>query len=277
MKNVKNEPGRTYQKFGKYYDILYDPFIDYNSDCDFIEKILSSFNTPPLQLENRGRYWLLDAGCGTGNHALELARRGFNIVGFDLSRQSLISANEKCSIDPVISSRVHLFQQNISELSLKSKFDAVMALFGVLSYISREQSLEAVLANLRAHLEPGRLLIGEIWQQSGVLPEFNDKSIGKDQDNNLELERRTESRTAVGSSITEVKMDFTLKDLQSGNVIDTFAEIHYLRSYDLFDFTESLGRSGFKLIRFSDADIKIKEFKHINPKTLRTFFVARAV
>jgi SAM-dependent methyltransferase len=277
LKSVINESGSIYQKFGRYYDILYDPFIDYNSDCDFIEEILSSFGTPPLQLETRKQYTLLDAGCGTGKHATDLARRGFKIVGFDRSRYSLISAMKKTTEATEISERINYFQQDLRNLYLKTKFDAIMALFGVLSYIHEKDDLMRVLDNFRAHLEPGRLLIGEIWQNTGVFEEYQDRSVGKDPENNLELERTTESRTPEGTSITEVKMDFTLKELKSGSVIETFTENHYLRSYDLFDFTEALKNSGFELIRFSDADTKIKKFKHINPKTLRTFFVAKAI
>jgi len=277
MNRIKNNERTIYKKFGKYYDILYDPFIDYKSDCDFIEKVLSSKAKPPLQLETRSDYLLLDAGCGTGNHTFELARRGFNLIGFDISHESLSSAYKKIHGNAEVHKKVHLFQQDIKDLFLKTKFDAVMALFGVLSYIPENASLSSIFNILRDHIRTGGLLIGEIWQKSGVLPEFKNRSVGYDPTNNLELVRHAESRTQGGSDITEVKMHFTLKNRKSGDIIDEFTEFHFLRSYDLFDFTEALTLSGFELVRFTDADTKVKDFKHINPKTLRTFFIAKAI
>ena len=54
-------------------------------ECDFIEKEIAGAKTARI----------LDIGCGTGRHAIELARRGYAVVGIDLSRVAAASGRGK--------------------------------------------------------------------------------------------------------------------------------------------------------------------------------------
>jgi 2-polyprenyl-3-methyl-5-hydroxy-6-metoxy-1,4-benzoquinol methylase len=56
-------------------------------ECDFIEKEIG---------RNKGAR-ILDIGCGTGRHALELTRRGYSVVGVDLSESQLRRARQKAA------------------------------------------------------------------------------------------------------------------------------------------------------------------------------------
>lgn len=54
-------------------------------ECDFIEQEIG-FNKSLK---------ILDLGCGTGRHSIELSKRGYNITGIDLSDSPLAKAREK--------------------------------------------------------------------------------------------------------------------------------------------------------------------------------------
>jgi len=54
-------------------------------ECDFIEKE-AGYNK---------EIKILDIGCGTGRHAIELTRRGYNVTGVDLSESQLVRARQK--------------------------------------------------------------------------------------------------------------------------------------------------------------------------------------
>ena len=56
-------------------------------ECDFIEK----------EIEYDKSTRILDIGCGTGRHSIELAKRGYTVVGIDLSESLLKRAKEKAS------------------------------------------------------------------------------------------------------------------------------------------------------------------------------------
>ena len=56
-------------------------------ECDFIEK----------EINYSKNIRILDIGCGTGRHSIELAKRGYAVVGIDLSESLLKRAKEKAS------------------------------------------------------------------------------------------------------------------------------------------------------------------------------------
>lgn len=56
-------------------------------ECDFIEK----------EIEHNKATRILDIGCGTGRHSIELGKRGYHVVGIDLSESQLKRAREKAS------------------------------------------------------------------------------------------------------------------------------------------------------------------------------------
>ena len=54
-------------------------------ECDFIDS----------EIEENKALRLLDVGCGTGRHSIELAKRGYSVIGIDLSHSLLTKAREK--------------------------------------------------------------------------------------------------------------------------------------------------------------------------------------
>jgi ubiquinone/menaquinone biosynthesis C-methylase UbiE len=59
-------------------------------ECDFIEQ----------EVAHNKRIRILDIGCGTGRHAIELTKRGYtNVVGVDLSESQIARAKEKAAAE----------------------------------------------------------------------------------------------------------------------------------------------------------------------------------
>ena len=91
---------------------------------------------------------LLDLGCGTGRHALELAKRGHRVTGLDISAGMLAQARTKANAAGVC---VEWIQGDATRFSFADPFDAVICLcegsFGLLSI--GDDALEQPLAILR--------------------------------------------------------------------------------------------------------------------------------
>jgi SAM-dependent methyltransferase len=94
---------------------------------------------------------VLDAGCGTGRVARELARRGVAVVGVDRDPGMLSTAQQKA---PELDWR----EADLAALDLGRTFAAVVMAGNVMLFVDRG-SEAAVLANMARHLEPGGRLI----------------------------------------------------------------------------------------------------------------------
>jgi len=111
---------------------------------------------------------LLDLGCGTGRHLLELAARGWRGVGVDLSMESLQVARER-SADLGVD--VTLIRGNVCDLGFLSggRFDAALLLFGTLGMVAGPENRQAVLRQVRELLRPGGRLIlhvHNVWRHA---------------------------------------------------------------------------------------------------------------
>jgi SAM-dependent methyltransferase len=107
----------------QWYEALFDNYAkSYDSECyvhgtagevDFVEKELGF---------NKSSH-ILDIGCGTGRHAIELARRGYKVTGVDLSKSQLQRAKEKAKDAKL---EIEFIQKDARELEFKDLFDAVI-------------------------------------------------------------------------------------------------------------------------------------------------------
>lgn len=104
---------------------------------------------------------ILDMGCGTGRHAIELARRGFRIMGVDISAGMLAEARKAAYGAGV---EVQWIQADATQFTAAHLYDAALCLcegaFGLFN--SNENPVEhdvAILRNIHAALHPGALFI----------------------------------------------------------------------------------------------------------------------
>lgn len=99
---------------------------------------------------------VLDAGCGTGRVAIELARRGVDVTGVDVDPDMLDTARAKA---PQLDWKL----ADLAELELARSFDVAVAAGNVMIFVA-EQSRAGALAAIARHLAPGGLLIAGFQQ-----------------------------------------------------------------------------------------------------------------
>jgi len=147
-----------YENYGQQYDreVYTQGTI---GECDFIEK--------EVHFDKSLR--ILDVGCGTGRHAIELSKRGYNVTGVDLSESQLKRAREKAlaaglSID---------FQcRDARNLPFDREFDvAIMICEGGFSLMETDEMNYAILQNVTKALKPRTKLI--FTTCNGLFPLFH--------------------------------------------------------------------------------------------------------
>jgi SAM-dependent methyltransferase len=150
--NPQNPWLATRRRTGSEYDAPYEARaaagMDVHGEANLIEKLLhSDLNQTASTMPHR----VLDAGCGTGRTAIELARRGIDIVGVDLDEVMLAQARNKA---PQLDWRLG----DLSIIELGIVFDAIVMAGNVMIFLTPGTEA-ATLANMARHLKPGGLLV----------------------------------------------------------------------------------------------------------------------
>src|SRR6266478_350484 len=93
---------------------------------------------------------ILDVPCGYGRHAAALARRGFRVVGVDLSRAMIAEARRRFAERP----RLTFVRGDMRKIAYRGEFDAVINLYTSFGYFTPAQN-RAVLRRLAPRRSPG--------------------------------------------------------------------------------------------------------------------------
>lgn len=146
--------------YGDAYDLLYQDK-NYTAECDLVERLFQTHDTGAIQS-------VLDLGCGTGNHAIPLARRGYEVVGVDRSADMLAHARRKAG-NPRDNGRAVFYQDDIRTVDLDRHFDAALMMFAVLGYQLENADVLSALRAARRHLRSGGLFLFDVWYGPAVL------------------------------------------------------------------------------------------------------------
>lgn len=77
-----------FDSFGEYYDLICQPVVDYKRECEIFDDLYHRFTEETPQS-------ILDLGCGTGAHAIPLAKRGYDVTGIDNSEVMITISQRK--------------------------------------------------------------------------------------------------------------------------------------------------------------------------------------
>jgi len=128
-------------------------------ECDFIEK----------EIEYNKETKILDIGCGTGRHSIELSKRGYDLVGIDLSESLLKRAKEK-TIEQNL--QIVFQKHDARNLPFLRQFDSVIMLCeGAFPLMETDEMNFQILQNAANALKPkGKLIFTTL---NGLFPLFH--------------------------------------------------------------------------------------------------------
>lgn len=134
------------------YARLYDLDLgEWDADLEMYEQFAARCGSPILEL-----------GCGTGRVLLPLARQGYRITGIDASAAMLDRARSKV-VDEDLGQRATLVQQEMGEMELAERFNLAFAALNSFAHLHTTDEQLAALARIRRHLNPGGLLILDLF------------------------------------------------------------------------------------------------------------------
>ncbi len=130
-----------------------------NGECDFIEKELN-FNKDLN---------IIDIGCGTGRHSIELSKRGYSITGVDLSESLLEKAKEKAKHNRL---QIDFLRHDARNLPFENQFDvAIMICEGGFPLMETDEMNYEILKNVSKSLKDKAKFI--FTTLNGLFPLFH--------------------------------------------------------------------------------------------------------
>ncbi|MGE5749408.1 MAG: class I SAM-dependent DNA methyltransferase, partial [Gemmatimonas sp.] len=150
--------------YSRYYDLLYRDK-DYAGEAGYVADLIRR-HAPAAKT-------VMEIGCGTGAHAAEMARLGFECEGVDRSEGMLEAAEARLSsLDPELASKLSFSSGDARTVRLGRKFDAVVSLFHVMSYQASNEDLVAAFRTAREHLRPNGVFVFDCWYGPAVLRQW---------------------------------------------------------------------------------------------------------
>jgi 2-polyprenyl-3-methyl-5-hydroxy-6-metoxy-1,4-benzoquinol methylase len=168
-----------YESLFENYGLKYDNEIFTQGtfgECDFIENEIAADKNMKI----------LDIGCGTGRHSIELTKRGYHVTGIDLSDSQLQRAREKAAELKLV---IDFQKYDARQLPFINEFDlAIMLCEGAFPLMETDEMNFQILQSAAKALRPGGKLI--FTTLNGLFPLFHS------------VKDFLESSSQVGNAIT---------------------------------------------------------------------------
>jgi SAM-dependent methyltransferase len=203
----------------KYYHILYKNR-DEQEAKDFIQKLVEFLAIKPNTK-------VLDLACGRGRHAVTLNELGMDVVGLDLSNESIAYAQQ-------FSNDTLHFDVHDMRLPLKSKFQYVFNLFTSFGYFDEASENEKVLQSVNEALPSEGILVIDFMNAYKVI-----KNMVKEETKQIDALSFQIHRSYDGNHI--------YKDI---SFVDGGQNYHFterVQALQLEDFELLLTKTGFKV------------------------------
>jgi SAM-dependent methyltransferase len=180
---------------------------------------------------------ILDLACGHGRHAIELTRRGYQVVGFDLSLAMLAQAADEAE---VARQKVNFLHGDMRDLPFEDKFDGIYC-WGTSFGFFEEEKNQALLQRVHRALRPGGVFLLEAINRDFVTAR-QPSLVWYEGDGCLCMD---EAQVDFITSRLKVKRTIMLDDGRT-------REVDYsMRLYGLHELGKMMHEAGFRVIEVS--------------------------
>jgi SAM-dependent methyltransferase len=219
-----------FNAYSRYYDLLYIDK-DYAGEAAYIQSLLTWHGVITGNL--------LEFGSGTGKHARLLAAQGYTVHGIELSADMVAKAKSA----PGFTCQ----QGDITSTTMGRRYDAVLSLFHVVSYLTTNAQLQAVFANAAAHLYNGGLFVFDFWYSPAVYAQKPSVRVKRRGDGQIEITRIAEPVIHPNENRVDVNYTIYARHLDT-NMVTTLQETHRMRHFSLPEIEILAGVHGFELL-----------------------------
>lgn len=242
-----------YNAFANVYDKLTDN-IEYEKRADYISALFERYGV-------KGKEPVLDLACGTGSLTIELAKRGYDMIGIDSAYAMLSQAQNKKYTENV---DVLFLCQDMTELDLYGTISGAVCMLDSLNHLESADDVRRTIEKVGLFMEHDGIFIFDvntIYKHREILA--NNTFVYDCDDVYCVWQNSLNDDDSV-----DISLDiFELEDDAYYRSSEEFTE----RAYPITDFKKWLGDASFKVLNIYDE----MSDNELNEKTQRAVFVAQ--
>lgn len=242
----------SYNEFAEVYDLFMED-VDYKAWCKYIEDILNQYGIKPKRI--------LDTACGTGNITIPLAIAGYEMWGLDISEDMLSIAESKAR---ALKQKIKFLNQDMTQMNLKEKFQAVLCMCDGVNYIHDEDDLVNYFDSVYKSLDRKGIFIFDISSYNKIHCILGNNTFYEEKNNKHYI---WNNNFDEASATIEMDLVFFVPE---GSLYRKFEEQHVQKAYECEYLAELLKKAGFEDIKFFEGF----SFNKPDENTDRIFFSA---
>lgn len=239
---------------GCYDRLTYD--VDYSAWADYLQGHFRRRGLPGNTV--------LDLACGTGSLTWELKKRGYEMIGVDLSPEMLALAAEKNREGPGVPPI--FLCQSMDRLDLYGTIDACVCCLDSVNYVTDPKKLQRAFQRVHLFLMPGGLFLFDVNTPEKLQGLDGQVFLDETEEDYCVWRAEYSRRRRVCSYY----MDIFRLDRASGQW-ERGEELHEERAYTREELEQMLRRAGFQDIR-AYGSLKLRPPR---PGEERIFFATR--
>ncbi len=220
----------SYSDFAFVYDSLMQD-VDYKSRTEYLLKLFKKYGKKPTLL--------LDLACGTGGFSNQMALKGIEVIGVDMSEEMLSVARENSYN---LGTDVLFLCQKAEELDLYGTIDGAICCMDSLNHITDVKALEKAIGRVSLFLEKDSLFIFDV-----NTPFKHERVLGN---NTFVIEQDGiycvwQNEYINKNRLTNINLDFFIE--QNG-VYERYSEEFRERAYTVEELTAILTGYDFEIV-----------------------------
>ncbi len=220
-----------YTKFADFYDRLTHD-IHYTRWADYLQSAFRKFGTNPKLI--------LELGCGTGSLAVELSKRGYDMIALDSSTSMLNKAYEKAN---KADADILFINQDMRDFELYGTVDTILCLLDSINYITSIKDINKIFSLVNNYLNPGGLFIFDVNS-----PYKLSTLLGNQIFYELDEDISWVWKNTYNNKNKTTTFDLTFFVKNEKGLYERYDETHQERAFSGEEITDALSSSGLKLI-----------------------------
>lgn len=231
----------AYSDFASVYDILMDN-VPYEEWAEYLYRQFRKYQiTDGL---------LLDLGCGTGSMTEQMAARGYDMIGVDLSEEML-----EVALDKKYESGhdILYLQQDMREFELYGTVRGIYSVCDSVNYILEKEDLTRTFYWVNNYLDPEGIFVFDFNTEYKYREVIGRRTIAENRDECSFIWENYYNHTSM---INEYELTLFVREDEEASLYRKYQESHFQKAYTLREMRGLLEKAGLKFVAAYDAYTK---------------------